>query len=138
MSASSERSHGQLVSVDRTGELQTKGLHSDALSLKDSVVIGLASTAPAYSLAATLGYIILAVGEFSAASILVAFVPMLFTAYAYRELNRAVPDCGTTFTWGTKAFGPSVGWMGGWGVAFAGRSSSPTRPRSRPATSSAR
>jgi amino acid transporter len=120
MSTSSERPRDQFVAVDRTGELQGKGLASDALSLKDSVVIGLASTAPAYSLAATLGYIILAVGEFSAASILVAFVPMLFTAYAYRELNRAVPDCGTTFTWSTKAFGPWIGWMGGWGVAFAG------------------
>ena len=31
-----------------------------------------------------------------------------------------IPDCGTTFTWGTKAFGPWVGWMGGWGVAVAG------------------
>src|SRR5688572_21836815 len=45
---------------------------------------------------------------------------MLFIAFAYRELNRAVPDCGTTFTWGTKAFGPWVGWLGGWGVAVAG------------------
>lgn len=101
-----------------------KGLQSGALTLKDSVVFGLASVAPAYSLAATLGYIILAVGEFSPASILVAFVPMLFTAFAYRELNRAVPDCGTTFTWGTKAFGrtfgPWLGWMGGWAVAFSG------------------
>ena len=45
---------------------------------------------------------------------------MFFIAFAYRELNRAVPDCGTTFTWATKAFGPWVGWMGGWGVAVAG------------------
>ena len=96
------------------------GLQSGALGLQDSVVFGLASVAPAYSLAATLGYIILAVGDFSAASILVAFVPMLFTAFAYRELNRAVPDCGTTFTWSTKAFGPWLGWMGGWAVAFSG------------------
>ncbi len=50
---------------------------------------------------------------------LVAFVPMLLVAVAYRELNRAAPDCGTTFTWGTKAFGPWVGWMGGWGVAVS-------------------
>jgi len=47
-------------------------------------------------------------------------VPMFFIAFAYRELNRAVPDCGTTFTWATKAFGPVVGWLGGWGVAIAG------------------
>jgi amino acid transporter len=109
-----------LVPVDVSGDLREKGLASNAIGLRESVVIGLASTAPAYSLAATLGYLILEVGEFSAASILVAFIPMLFTAFAYRELNRAVPDSGTTFTWGTKAFGPWVGWMGGWAVALSG------------------
>jgi len=109
-----------LVAVDRSGDLREKGLASNALTLKDSVIIGLASTAPAYSLAATIGYIVLEVGEYTPAAILVAFLPMLFTAYAYRELNRAVPDCGTTFTWATKAFGPWLGWIGGWAVALAG------------------
>jgi amino acid transporter len=109
-----------LVAVDRSGDLREKGLAGNTLTLKDSVVIGLASTAPAYSLAATIGYLVLEVGEYTPASILVAFVPMLFTAFAYRELNRAVPDCGTTFTWGAKAFGPWVGWIGGWAVALSG------------------
>lgn len=96
-----------------------KGLQHGALGLWGSVVIGLASTAPAYSLAATLGYVVLAVGDKAPAMFIVAFVPMLLTAVAYRELNRAAPDCGTTFTWGTKAFGPWIGWMGGWGVAVS-------------------
>ncbi|TFV83637.1 APC family permease [Microbacterium sp. dk485] len=85
-----------------------------------SVVIGLASTAPVYSLVATLGFVVLAVGAQAPIAFVLAFLPMLFIAFAYRELNNAVPDCGTTFTWGTKAFGPWVGWMGGWGVAVAG------------------
>ena len=46
-----------------TVDLREKGWHAGALTLTDSVVIGLASTAPAYSLAATLGYVVLAVGE---------------------------------------------------------------------------
>lgn len=50
---------------------------------------------------------------------LLAFVPMYFIAVAYRELNEAEPDCGTTFTWATRAFGPVVGWMGGWGIIAA-------------------
>jgi amino acid transporter len=83
-------------------------------------VIGLASTAPVYSLVATLGFVVLAVGAQAPIAFVIAFVPMLFIAFAYRELNNAVPDCGTTFTWGTKAFGPWVGWIGGWGVAVAG------------------
>jgi amino acid transporter len=99
---------------------QGKGLAAGTLGLWGSTVIGLASTAPVYSLVATLGFVVLAVGAQAPIAFIVAFVPMLFIAFAYRELNRAVPDCGTTFTWGTKAFGPVVGWLGGWGVAVAG------------------
>jgi amino acid transporter len=97
-----------------------KGLATGTLGLWGSTVIGLASTAPVYSLVATLGFVVLAVGAQAPIAFVLAFIPMLFIAFAYRELNNAVPDCGTTFTWGTKAFGPWVGWMGGWGVAVAG------------------
>lgn len=99
---------------------QGKGLATGTLGLVGSTVIGLASTAPVYSLAATLGFVVLAVGAQAPIAFIIAFIPMFLIAFAYRELNRAVPDCGTTFTWATKAFGPWVGWMGGWGVAVAG------------------
>ncbi|HWL01845.1 MAG TPA: APC family permease, partial [Microbacteriaceae bacterium] len=99
---------------------QGKGLATGTLGLFGSTVIGLASTAPVYSLVATLGFVVLAVGPQAPIAFIIAFVPMFFVAFAYQELNRAVPDCGTTFTWATKAFGPRVGWMGGWGVAVAG------------------
>ena len=97
-----------------------KGLATGTLGLWGSTVIGLASTAPVYSLVATLGFVVLAVGAQAPIAFIIAFVPMLFIAFAYRELNNEMPHCGTTFTWGTKAFGPWVGWMGGWGVAVAG------------------
>jgi amino acid transporter len=97
-----------------------KGLATGTLGLFGSTVIGLASTAPVYSLVATLGFVVLAVGAQAPIAFVIAFIPMLFIAFAYRELNNEIPDCGTTFTWGTKAFGPWVGWLGGWGVAVAG------------------
>src|SRR5689334_19317756 len=96
-----------------------KGLKSGALGLVSSVGIGVASTAPAYSLAATLGFIVFFVGIQSPIVVILAFVPMLFTAIGYQELNKADPDCGTTFTWATRAFGPKTGWMGGWGILAA-------------------
>lgn len=101
------------------GETADKGLKTGALGLLSSIVIGIASTAPAYSLAATLGFVVVVVGLQSPAIMLVSFVPILFIAVAYRELNRAEPDCGTTFTWGTKAFGPRTGWLGGWAIVAA-------------------
>jgi amino acid transporter len=103
--------------LDETWE--PKGLKSGALGLFSSVVIGVASTAPAYSLAATLGFIVFFVGIQSPIVVILAFVPMLFTAIGYQELNKADPDCGTTFTWATRAFGPKTGWLGGWGILAA-------------------
>ncbi|MEU4169108.1 APC family permease [Streptomyces sp. NPDC026665] len=96
-----------------------KGLKGGALGLFSSTVIGLASTAPAYSLAATLGVIVGIVGFQSPIVIILAFVPMFLIAYGYKELNRADPDCGTTFTWAARAFGPRTGWLGGWGIVAA-------------------
>jgi amino acid transporter len=80
------------------------------------IVIGVASTAPGYSLAASLGLVAAAVGLQAPAIMFLAFVPMLFIAAAYYYLNRADPDCGTTFAWVTRAMGPHAGWMGGWGI----------------------
>ena len=98
-----------------------KGLKKDALGFVSSVVIGVASTAPGYSLAASLGFVvaIAGVGLQAPAVLLVAFIPMLLIASAYYYMNRADPDCGTTFAWVTKAMGPSLGWMGGWAIVVA-------------------
>jgi amino acid transporter len=97
-----------------------KGLKGGALGLISSVVVGVASTAPAYSLAATLGFVVVAINGLQAPIVsILAFVPMLLVSYAYKEMNYADPDCGTTFTWGARAFGPKTGWLGGWGIVAA-------------------
>ena len=96
-----------------------KGLKAGALGLISSTVVGVASTAPAYSLAATLGFVVVAIGVRAPVVTILAFVPMLFISFGYKELNSADPDCGTTFTWATRAFSPRVGWMGGWGIIAA-------------------
>jgi amino acid transporter len=96
-----------------------KGLKTGALGLVSSVVMGVASTAPAYSLAATLGLIVAAVGLGAPIIAFLAFIPMLLTSIGYSELNKADPDCGTTFTWATRAFGPRTGFAGGWAIVAA-------------------
>ncbi|MBC9926416.1 MULTISPECIES: APC family permease [unclassified Leucobacter] len=109
-----------LSNATETGHIKVgKGLNQGTLGVVGSTVIGLASTAPLYSLAATLGYVILAVGAQAPLVFIIACIPMVFAAFAYQELNREMPDCGTTFVWSTKAFGPITGWIGGWAVAVA-------------------
>jgi len=101
------------------GAAGSKGLKANAIGFVSSTVIGVASTAPAYSLAVSLGLVALAVGAFSPAIMVVAFIPMLCIAVAYYEMNRADPDCGTSFTWVAKAMGPVPGWLAGWGIIVA-------------------
>src|SRR6266568_5073633 len=96
-----------------------KGLKSGALGLISSTVIATASVAPAYSIAATLVFVVGAVALQAPAVAVLAFVPMLLTSIGYSELNKADPDCGTTFTWATRAFGPKTGWAGGWAIVVA-------------------
>jgi amino acid transporter len=95
-----------------------KGLKTGALGYLSNLVIGVASTAPGYSLAATLGFVVAVggMGFHAPAVMLVAFIPMLLIAAAYYYMNKADPDCGTSFTWVTRAMGPRLGWLTGWAI----------------------
>ncbi len=97
-----------------------KGLKTNAVGMLSSIVIGIASTAPAYSLAVTLGLTAVAgMGLKSPAIMIVSFVPMILIASSYYYLNKADPDCGTTFSWVTRAMGPRTGWVTGWVMVAA-------------------
>ena len=100
-------------------EEQDKGLKKD-LGFFSTLIIGLNSTAPAYSLAAVLAGIVVAVGLEAPASLIVSFIPMFLIAASFYYMNRADPDCGTTFTWVTRALGPWAGWIAGWAVTMTG------------------
>ncbi|MCG2621087.1 APC family permease [Arthrobacter sp. I2-34] len=105
--------------VSEGHELSRKGLSENSIGLIGAVAIGLSCIAPAYTLTGALGPTVREVGVQLPAIFIVGFIPMLLVALGYRELNNAMPDSGTTFTWATKAFGPYVGWMGGWGLVAA-------------------
>jgi amino acid transporter len=96
-------------------------LKKGAIGYISNIVIGVASTAPAYSLAATVGFFVLisGVGVHSPAIIIVSFIPLFFIATAYNAMNRVDPDCGTTFSWVTRSLGSGWGWVIGWTVIFS-------------------
>ncbi|KQU03798.1 amino acid transporter [Rhodococcus sp. Leaf7] len=97
----------------------SKGLAVGRIGTLSGAVLGISSVAPGYTLTASIGLIVAAVGLKMPAIFIAGFIPMFLTAYAYRELNSDSPDCGASFTWSTKAFGPYVGWMCGWGMVIA-------------------
>jgi amino acid transporter len=98
-----------------------KGLKTGALGYASNLVIAIASTAPAYSIAATLGFVVAVagVGVHAPAVLIVSFIPILFVSVGYRFLNLADPDAGTSFAWVTRAFGPQLGWINGWAIFLA-------------------
>ena len=69
----------------------------------------------------TLGFItaIAGMGFHAPAVMIVSFIPMLLIAAAYNYMNKADPDCGTSFTWVTRALGPRLGWLTGWTIVAA-------------------
>ncbi|MDN5803658.1 MAG: APC family permease [Microlunatus sp.] len=96
-----------------------KGLAHGQVGTLTGAMLGVSSVAPGYTLTATIGLIVASVGLKMPAVFIAGFIPMFLTAYAYRELNEDTPDCGASFTWSTKAFGPYVGWLAGWGMVIA-------------------
>lgn len=95
-------------------------LKHNAIGFFDALVIGVNSTSPAYSLAAVIGPVVALVGIYAPGVVLASFVPMLLIASAFFYLNRVDQDCGTTFSWVTRAMGPWAGWLGGWAIMMTG------------------
>ncbi len=96
-----------------------KGLATGRVGVLSAAVLAISTVAPGYTLTASLGLIAVAVAFKMPAILIAGFIPMFLTAWAYRELNSDTPDAGSSFTWSTKAFGPYVGWMAGWGLVIA-------------------
>ncbi len=83
-------SKGELTLEPSGSGVESKGLKGGALGLVSSIVVGMASTAPAYSLAATLGLIVasstgLLSGTKAPAIVLISFIPMYLIAVATRS-----------------------------------------------------
>jgi amino acid transporter len=89
-------------------------LRKGALGLWDDTVIAVSSTAPAYSIATSLGALAVAVGLAGPAAIWVGFIPVTGIAVAYYYMNRMDPNCGAAYTWASKALHPGVGFINGW------------------------
>ncbi|MET9724925.1 APC family permease [Streptomyces zaomyceticus] len=109
-----------MAAEDAAPEGGPPGLKANAIGFVDALVIGLNSTSPAYSLAAVIGPIVALAGIYAPGVMFASFIPMLLIASAFYYLNKVDQDCGTTFSWVTRAMGPWAGWLGGWAIAMTG------------------
>jgi len=106
--------------IDPMSEITATDTERTGLSLGQAVAVGINTTSPAYSLAAILAPMAALVGYATPIVLIVSFIPMALTSLAFLYLNRRDPDCGTTFSWVTRAIGPMPGFMAGWAITAAG------------------
>jgi amino acid transporter len=96
-----------------------KGLAEDAIGSFESAIMGIAGTAPAFSVAVTTAAIVAAVGTLSVGSILYCGLIMFGIMLAFVHLNKINPHAGATYAWVGHVFGASWGFFAGWGLLVA-------------------
>src|SRR4051812_12169589 len=96
-----------------------RGLRQGALGGFDSVVMAVAGSAPAYSIAATTAVLIGAVGLASPAALLYSAIPMLGIAWAFNYLGRADVNAGASYSWVGRALHPALGFLSGWALVVS-------------------
>lgn len=94
-------------------------LKKDTLGIFQSLIIGVAGSAPSFSISATLVALIAAVGVLAPASLLYCGLMMIGIVLAYMHLNSHKPNSGASFAWVTEIFGTSLGFFAGWALLVA-------------------
>jgi amino acid transporter len=98
---------------------EEKGLAKGALGAVESAVMGIAGTAPAFSVAVTTATIVAAVGTQSVGSIFYCGLIMFGIMLAFTSLNKMSPHAGATYAWVGRVFGRNWGFFAGWGLLVA-------------------
>ena len=89
-------------------------LEPDAIGVAQDTVIGMASSAPAGTMAATLAALAVASAYGSGPVLILTALPMLIIANSYRRLNLWSANCGASFEWVGRAINPYLGFITGW------------------------
>ncbi|MEU8935358.1 APC family permease [Streptomyces sp. NPDC048409] len=96
-----------------------RGLQANALGTFDTVVMAVAGSAPAYSLAATTAVLVGAVGLASPAALLWCAIPMLGIALAFSYLGRIDVNAGASYSWVGRTLHPFLGFVSGWALVVS-------------------
>ncbi|MEO8686741.1 MAG: APC family permease [Solirubrobacteraceae bacterium] len=90
-----------------------------SISLFQSIVTSVASSAPGQATAVSIAALIAAGAYGGGAAILITALPMLAIAFAYHRLNLWDQSCGASYVWVGRAISPYLGFMVGW-IMLAG------------------
>src|ERR1700744_4420516 len=83
------------------------------------MVMGVAGSAPGYTIAVTTAVLLGVAGTLSPGSLIIFAVPMLGIAVAYKALNARDVSAGAAYQWTTAYFGKFWGYFSGWSLLVA-------------------
>jgi amino acid transporter len=98
---------------------RTLALRADALGFVESVIMGIAGSGPAYSVAASTAALVGAVGVLAPASLLYCGLIMFGIVFAFRHLNRMAANAGASYAWVGAIFSPVLGFLAGWALIIS-------------------
>lgn len=94
-------------------------LRSGVLGLFDSVIMGCAGSAPAYSIAATTALLFGAVRYGGPAALLYCGFFMFGIVFAFKYLSADESTAGASYSWVRRALHPIIGYLSGWSLIVA-------------------
>ena len=100
------------------GRMDTQ-LKANSLSFFESLVMGVAGSAPGYTIAVTTAALLTVAGTLSPGALLIFAVPMLGIAIAYKALNKRHAHAGAAYQWTSVYFGKFFGFFSGWALLVA-------------------
>ena len=95
------------------------GLRVNALGFTESVIMGIAGSGPAYSVAASTATLVGAVGVLAPASLVYCGLIMFGIVFAFRHLNRLAVNAGASYAWVRAIFSPALGFFAGWALIIS-------------------
>ncbi len=108
-----------MAEMNSENQPETPGLASESLGVLESAVMGVAGTAPAFSIAVTTALMVAAVGTLAVGSILYCGLIMFGIMLAFAHLNKITANAGATYAWVGMVFGRTWGFFAGWGLLTA-------------------
>jgi amino acid transporter len=98
------------------GESSPNRLNAGVLGLFDSTIMGIAGSAPAYSIGATTGVLFFTVAYGGPAALLYCGFFMFGIVWAFSYLSRDDSHAGAAYSWVRRAIHPILGYLSGWAL----------------------
>ena len=104
------------VAAQSEGASSPNRLNAGVLGLFDSVIMGIAGSAPAYSIGATTGALFITVAYGGPAALLYCGFFMFGIVWAFSYLSRDDSHAGAAYSWVRRAIHPILGYLSGWAL----------------------